>query len=110
MQRRGEIPSSLDLLPLGERFGDKHMMKVRMRPNLKFEHVKCRVDHGKKSIVAEKDVEPDFAVSKRKGENFGRMTPQGLQKFLKQAREKVVVERDPMIEIMRDGKFFPKLA
>lgn len=35
-----EIPSSLDLLPLGERFGDKNKARQAARPNAKFSHVK----------------------------------------------------------------------
>jgi len=43
-----EIPSSLDLLPLGERFGDKNKARQAARPNAKFSHVKSLVDHGRK--------------------------------------------------------------
>lgn len=43
---RKEIPSSLDLLPLGERFGDKNKARQRARPNVKFSHIKSSIDHG----------------------------------------------------------------
>lgn len=110
MERRKEIPSSLDLLPLGERFGDKNLLKVRMRPNTAFANVASKVNHGKKSVVAKAAAEPDYTVSRRKGENFGRMTPQGLNKFLSDAKPSLKPIHDPLVEIMRTGKFPPKLA
>lgn len=51
----GEIPSSLDLLPLGDRFGNKELMKTRMRPNEKYAHVTALVDHGRKEKKFVKD-------------------------------------------------------
>jgi hypothetical protein len=48
----GKLPSSLDLLPLGERFGDKEMMKAKFKPNAKFNAIKARVDCGKKEFKA----------------------------------------------------------
>jgi len=49
---KGPIPSSLDLLPLGERFGDKELMKARHKPTLKFSKIKSKVDCGKKVFKA----------------------------------------------------------
>lgn len=80
--RRGEIPSSLDLLPLGERFGDKTILKCKMRPNQHFAHVKAVVDHGKRAPKAVTSSKDNIFVTKRKGENFGRMTPAVLEKYL----------------------------
>ena len=45
-KHKGEIPSSLDLLPLGERFGDKNKARQRARPSTKFSHIKSSIDHG----------------------------------------------------------------
>jgi hypothetical protein len=49
---QGPIPSSLDLLPLGERYGDKDLMKARHKPIAKFAAIKARVDCGKKENKA----------------------------------------------------------
>jgi len=43
---RKEIPSSLDMLPLGERFGDKNKARQRARPSAKFSHIRSSIDHG----------------------------------------------------------------
>jgi len=56
--RPKEIPSSLDLLPLGERCGDKNKVRMRARPNAKFSHIKSSIDHGmkeKKPLIMEND-------------------------------------------------------
>lgn len=47
-KRHKEIPSSLDLRPLGLRFGNKSMMSGKMKSNGRYDHVKSVVDHGKK--------------------------------------------------------------
>ena len=81
---RKEIPSSLDLLPLGERFGDKNKARMRARPNVKFSHIKSSIDHGKKekkigALEASKD---QNKLMRRKGENFGRMAPNTLAAYI----------------------------
>ena len=61
---RKEIPSSLDMLPLGERFGDKNKARMRARPNAKFSHIRSSIDHGKKEkkvgLMETKDEKPDI--------------------------------------------------
>jgi len=71
----GEIPSSLDLLPLGQRFGNADLLATKMRPNEKYSHVTALVDCGKKPAKCVSDPQADQIVTKLKGENFGRMAP-----------------------------------
>ena len=79
---RKEIPSSLDMLPLGERFGDKNKARNRALPNAKFAHIKSAIDHGKKEkrqVVTPKD---SARLIRRKGENFGRIAPSTLVNYI----------------------------
>ena len=73
--------TSLDTLPIGTLYGDKELMKKRFRPNPKFSHVQTKLDIGKKK----KEVVPvdcETLLSKRKGENFGRIRTSVLAMFL----------------------------
>ena len=75
-----EIPSSLDLRPLGQRFGDKLMMQ-KTRPKSKYTNVKSKTDTGIKppKTVMETD---NLRVTKLKGENFGRIAHNVLSKYI----------------------------
>ena len=75
---RKEIPSSLDLLPLGERFGDKNLARKRARPNPRFQHVKSSIDTGKRPKKTMSDAGELARLAKMKGENYSRMAPQAL--------------------------------
>ena len=78
-----EIPSSLDMLPLGERFGDKNKARMRARPNGKFSHIRSSIDHGKKEKkVGVMDSTDQNRLMRRKGENFGRIAPQTLANYI----------------------------
>ncbi len=80
--KRKEIPSSLDLLPLGERFGDKNKARQRARPSAKFSHVKSQIDHGKKEKKKGlMDVQSN-KLTRRNGEHFGRMAPLTLAEYI----------------------------
>jgi len=73
----------LDLLPLGERFGDKNKARMRARPNAKFIHVKSSIDHGKKEKkIGALDPNDNSKLTRRKGENFGRIAPQTLSNYI----------------------------
>lgn len=80
---RKEIPSSLDMLPLGERFGDKNKARMRARPSTKFAHITSSIDHGKKEKKASAmDTKDASRVIRRKGENFGRIAPATLANYI----------------------------
>ena len=76
-----EIPSSLDLRPLGIRFGNPEKLASMSRPSSKFQNVGAKIDHGKKErkTIADEDV---FRVLRMKGENYGRIAPKQLAKFI----------------------------
>ena len=85
-----EIPSSLDLLPLGERYGDKNKARQRARPNAKFAHIKSSIDQGRKQkqfVVM--DSKEQNRLVRRKGENFGRIAPQTLANYITEGRAAV---------------------
>lgn len=87
---RKEIPSSLDLLPLGERFGDKNKARMRARPNAKFSHIRSSIDHGKKDKKSSvMDQSEQNRLLRRKGENFGRIAPVTLAKYIKDGQDAV---------------------
>ena len=80
---RKEIPSSLDMLPLGERFGDKNKARMRARPNAKFSHIRSSIDHGKKEKkVGLMETKDENHLMRRKGENFGRIAPKTLANYI----------------------------
>jgi len=108
VSRRKPIPSSLDLLPLGERFGDKNILKCKMRPNERFEHVQAIVDHGKRPPKAVTTTDEGMFVTKRKGENFGRMTPAVLEKYLKNSKGPQTPKHLDSVQNLRTGKFPPQ--
>ena len=75
--RRKEIPSSLDLRPLGVRIGNKQS-SGKVKSNGRYDHVKSVVDHGKresKTVMAAADTQK---VVRMRGENFGRIAPATL--------------------------------
>lgn len=83
-----EIPSSLDLLPLGVRYGDSKKAMARCQPNSKFSHIKSSIDHGKKEkkigiLDSSKD---QNKLTRRKGENFGRIAPNTLANYITDGR------------------------
>ena len=90
-----EIPSSLDLLPLGERFGDKNKARMRARPNAKFSHIKSSIDHGKKEKkIGILDTNKDQnKLMRRKGENFGRIAPSTLATYITDGRASASLSR-----------------
>lgn len=105
---RKEIPSSLDLLPLGERFGDKNKARMRARPNAKFSHVKSSIDHGKKEKkVGELENGKDKnKLMRRKGENFGRIAPSTLAAYITDGRAAAQLSRSLNdIQVLRTGHF-----
>ena len=102
---RKEIPSSLDLLPLGERYGDKNKARMRAPPNSKFSHIKSMVDCGKKEkkFVCIKD---QGRLTKRNGENFGRIAPQTLANYIEEGRGHIQLSQNlDDIQILRTGQF-----
>ena len=105
---RKEIPSSLDLLPLGERFGDKNKARMRARPNVKFSHIKSSIDHGKKDkkIAALEATKDQNKLMRRKGENFGRIAPNTLAAYINEGRAAAQLSRKLNdIQILRKGHF-----
>ena len=79
-----EIPSSLDLLPLGYRFGDKAKAQVRVRPNSKYSHIKSSIDTNNKPNNTVMRADKDQRVVRLKGEHFGRIAPKTLATYIKQ--------------------------
>ena len=75
-----EIPSSLDLRPLGQRYGDKFTMQ-KSRPNSKYSTVKSKTDTGIKAPKTVMETE-NLRVTKLKGENFGRIAHNVLAKYI----------------------------
>ena len=71
------------MLPLGARFGNREAANARPKSSNKFNHVKPRVQCGKKEMKASDLTDPDQIVTKLKGELFGRMSPDVLAGFLK---------------------------
>lgn len=67
-----------------------------MPSNPKYAEVKSIVDHG---VMTHKDVETlsDSLIAKKKGENFGRIRPQTLAKFLTQSNNE-----ESVFGLMRD--------
>jgi len=84
---RKEIPSSLDLLPLGERYGDKNMARMRSRPNAKFSHIRSSIDHGKKDKKPTALESDQNRLMRRKGENFGRIAANILVKYITEGQD-----------------------
>ena len=70
-----EIPSSLDLLPLAYRFGDKSKASVRVRPSSRYSHIKATIDTNNKQNNTIMKADKDQRVVRRKGEHFGRIAP-----------------------------------
>ena len=102
-----EIPSSLDLLPLGERYGDKNKARMQVRPNAKFQHIRSSIDHGKKEKkVGMMDRCDASKLIKRKGENFGRIQPQTLATYISKGHDSMPLSRELNdIQVLRNGKF-----
>ena len=89
-----EIPSSLDLLPLGERYGDKNKARMQVRPNAKFQHIRSSIDHGKKEKkVGMMDGAEGNKLIRRKGENFGRIAPQTLSNYINEGHDALQMSR-----------------
>ena len=98
-----EIPSSLDLRPLGVRLGDPEKAQAMCRPNPKFMNIQSRIDHGKRVKV---DVEDNFKVTRAKGEDFGRITTKVLAKYISGGKSALTVDqRLNDIDALRTGKF-----
>ena len=102
-----EIPSSLDLLPLGERFGDKNFARQRARPNKKFSHIKSSIDHGKKEkkigVITKKD---ESKLVRRKGENFGRINPATLATYIDEGKMSMQLSQALNdVQVLRTGQF-----
>lgn len=76
-----EIPSSLDLRPLGIRFGNPEKLMSMSRPNPKFQQVSSKIDHGKKEArtIADHD---ENRVVRMKGENYGRIAPKVMANYI----------------------------
>lgn len=106
VSRKKEIPSSLDLLPLGERFGDKNKARQRARPNDKFKHIKSSIDTGKKSLKALLDPKDQAKLTKMKGENYGRIAPQTLADYIEAgAKAERLDQRLNDIQVLRNGRY-----
>ena len=102
---RKEIPSSLDLLPLGHRFGDSRMM-ARARPNSKFEHVKAKTDHGKKPPKTVMETDDRIRVTKLRGENFGRIAHNVLSRYIVEGhRQRFPGHKLDPVGALRQGHF-----
>jgi len=78
---KGRGLSALDLKPLAERFGNKSLINKKTPINPKYADVRSVVDHG---VMTHKETLSDSLIAKKKGENFGRIKPQTLAKFLSQ--------------------------
>ena len=83
-----EIKSSLELLPMGVRFGNPHFAEIKVRPNSRYSHVSSMVDYGQHRP---KKLDPTKLVTKRKGELFGRIEPANLARFISGGKAKDVV-------------------
>ena len=108
MVSRKPLPSSLDLLPIGQRVGDKDLLKCKMKPNERFSHIQAVVDHGKRPPKAVTTNDENMFVTKRKGENFGRMTPGVLERYLRYAKEPQPAPSLSLLDNMRQGLYPPK--
>ena len=102
-----EIPSSLDLLPLGERFGDKNKARSRAPPNAKFSHNKSSIDHGQiKKRLSQMEVKDVNVLTRRKGENFGRIAPQTLAHYINEGRTSEQLSRAlDDVQVLRVGQY-----
>ena len=76
-----EIPSSLDLRPLGVRVGNMEKVAAMSKPNPKFAQVTSKVDHGKKEPKAIGDLDLNKVV-RMKGENYGRIAPKVMAQYI----------------------------
>ena len=76
-----EIPSSLDLRPLGVRVGNMERVAAMSKPNPKFAQVTSKIDHGKKEQkpIGEQDLNK---VVRMKGENFGRIAAKVMAQYI----------------------------
>ena len=76
-----EIPSSLDLRPLGVRVGNMERVAAMSKPNPKFAQVTSKIDHGKKEpkAIGEQDLNK---VVRMKGENFGRISAKVMAQYI----------------------------
>jgi hypothetical protein len=102
-----EIKSSLDLLPMGIRFGNPNFAEIRVRPNSRYSHISCLVDYGQHRP---KRLDPTKLVTKRKGELFGRIEPANLAKFISDGKLKeVVIPTLSEQQALRMGSFPAKL-
>lgn len=77
---KGQGLSAFDKKPLGERVGNKNYINKRIPLNPKYADVKSVIDHGK--TMKDVEVAQDSLIAKKKGENFGRIAPKTLAKFL----------------------------
>ena len=76
------------------------------RPNSKFEYVRSKVDHGKKekSSIADQD---EFRVVRKKGENYGRIAPKMLAKYILEGRRALTLDTKLNdVQTLRTG-FYP---
>ena len=73
------------------------------RSNPKFEHVKSRIDHGKRVKV---ETEDNFKVTRAKGEDFGRITTKVLAKYISGGRSALTQNTKLNdLDALRTGKF-----
>lgn len=75
-----EIPSSLDLRPIGDRYVDT--LAIKKTGNNKFAHVKSKTDTGFKEKKTVMETDNTIRVTKLKGENFGRIAHNVLSRYI----------------------------
>ena len=76
-----EIPSSLDLRPLGVRIGNMEKLAAMSKPNPKFAQVTSKIDHGKKEQKQIGEHELNKVV-RMKGENYGRIASKVMAQYI----------------------------
>ena len=91
---KGQGLSAFDKKPLAERFGNKQvrnenfliilqLLNKKVPLNPKYADVKSVIDHGKS--LKNVEVQQDSLIAKKKGENFGRILPKTLARFLSES-------------------------
>lgn len=77
---KGQGLSAFDKKPLGERVGNKNYINKKIPLNPRYAEVKSVIDQGK--TMKDVEIQQDSLIAKKKGENFGRIAPKTLAKFL----------------------------
>lgn len=79
-----EIPSSLDLLPMGARYTDSLSLKLKPGQESKFAGIKSRTDSGLKEAKSVMRTDDTIRVTRLKGEYFGRIAHNVLSRYIEE--------------------------